>query len=432
MQAAPRPDASTAPRVAHVATRLCVGGMETVVAHLVRHMPRAEYRSEVWCLEDADTLGLELRSEGIPVQVLGKRGRYDVMLFARIAALLYRRRIAILHCHDELSWFYGAVASTLVPSTRTIMTMHGRRRNISRRHLIEQRMLATRTDAMVCVSQFLVQQLSKELAIPAERLVAVPNGIPHDVLMSDAAARIHARRLLGVSPDDFVVGTVGELSPVKNPTLAIEAAAIAHCSVPRLRLVLIGDGGLRGELEAVTRHRGAADIVRFAGLRRDVRRLLPALDAYLCCSDYEGVSLSILEAMMQGRPIVATAVGGNPEVLRNDAGVLVEPRQPALMAQALVRLAHDPDLRARLGARSRAVATERYGIGRMISDYRRLYATVMTHHRRRPFAQAEAQADDRTLRARPRCERWSVASAPDPFQESTGSRSGGRGSSSAV
>ncbi len=368
-------------RVAHLAARLPVGGMENVVASLVRGMPADRYESAIWCLEEADRLGCELRAGGTKVVELGRRRRRDLGLFWRVAALARASRIDILHCHDELSWFYGTIGASLAGVPRIIMTVHGRRAQIAKRHLREQRLLAWRTATIVCVSACLRQQLLDQLGVAATKVVAIPNGIPLPPCGSSAAAA-QARAALGVPQGALVVGCVGELSPVKNFDLAIEAVAVARALVPGLRLVLIGDGPCRPQLAQKVSALGLQEVVQFAGLRRDVETLWAGFDIYLCSSNYEGLSLSILEAMAAGRAVVATAVGGNPELVHpNETGVLVPSGDKTAMAGALVSLARDPAKRRSVGFRAQVLARRAYARETMIGNYDCLYRTALQQGR---------------------------------------------------
>ncbi len=361
-------------RLVHLCARLPVGGMESVVAALVRHVPPELYESSVWCLEDLDALGQELAAEGRAVLSLGKRRSRDLGLFLAIAKRLRAQRVDVLHCHDELAWFYGAVGARLAARrVRVVMTLHGRRNDISARHRLEQRLLATFTSSIVSVSEYLRRQVISELKLAGDRVTTITNGIDMTPADSGPEARLRARLRLGIPEDAVVVGSVGELSAVKNFDAMLEAAAAARRSMPSLRLVLIGDGALRARLEQKAATLGLHDAL-FAGVRRDVPALLPAFDIYVCSSDYEGISLSILEAMERGCAVLATEVGGNPELIRHgDTGLLVRKGDVTQLAGEMARLAGDPALREQLGRTAQRRVRRHYGVGRMTQDYLDLY-----------------------------------------------------------
>jgi glycosyltransferase involved in cell wall biosynthesis len=356
-------------RVAHVAERLIVAGMGHVIASLVRGMPPLRYQSAIWCLEEADILGQKLQSEGHEVLQLGRCWRRDFALLIRMASLIRRKRIDILHCHDELSWFYGTLAAWLGGASRVLVTMHGRRPDISTRHLYEQRVLTSATTAIISVSSYLSQQLLNEIRVAPRKLVTIRNGVPLVPMQPEQEQRRQARKVLGLREDAIVVGCVGRLAAVKNLDLLIAAAAAARAVVPNLHVVLIGEGPCQARLVRRVAALGLNEVVTFTGLRQDVAELLPGLDLYVCSSDYEGVSLSVLEAMVAARAVIATAVGGNSEIVRhNETGILVEKGNRQALAQAIIELSHDETRRS---------VEVHYGIERMIRDYDRLYQAVL-------------------------------------------------------
>lgn len=363
--------------VAHLATRLIVAGMGNVIASLIREMPADRYQSAVWCLEEADILGQQLRTEGYEIIELKRRWRRDFALLIRIARLLRKNQVDILHCHDELSWFYGAIAGWLAGKRRVLVTMHGRRTDISSRHLYEQKILARITTAIIAVSSYLNQQCIKEIKISPKKMITIYNGILIPSRQPEQEQRYRARKILGLPEEVIVVGSVGRLAEVKNFALLIDAAANARAAIPSLRVVLIGEGPCYAHLIRKVAELGLSEIVTFTGLRQDVAELLPALDLYVCSSNYEGVSLSILEAMMAGLAVIATAVGGNTEIIRhNETGILIEKGNQLALTNAIVDLAHDENYRHRLGEQARRAGEANYCIDRMIRNYDSLYMEV--------------------------------------------------------
>ena len=382
-----RSDRAPRLRVAQIAARLPVGGMENVVASLASGLDRKTFETRIWCLEEADELGHELRAAGQPLVEFHRAKRRDLGLIFRLRARARAERIDVLHCHDELSWFYGTLAAALLPKLAVVTTMHGRRRDISRRHMIEQRLLAARTDAVVSVSTYLRDQLVRDLQMPCERITLIINGVRMDPPPISCEA---ARRLLGLPLEALVVGCVGELSPVKHFDLAIDAFASVAASMPAAHLVLVGNGACRAELEAQGRALGLSDRVHFEGVRRDVPSLWPAFDVYVCSSHYEGTSLSVLEAMAAARAVVLTAVGGNTALVTDRVtGRLVPTDDSAAMSGALIELLRDEELRRTLGANARAVVNRRFSLDATLDAYAALYRRVAAARRSAPRGSEE-------------------------------------------
>jgi glycosyltransferase involved in cell wall biosynthesis len=220
----------------------------------------------------------------------------------------------------------------------------------------------------------LAQQIASELQLRADAIVTIKNGVSVQLKTPTPADRAAARLALGLSADCVAAGSVGELSPVKNLEMALEAIASARARVPRLAMAFIGDGACRPRLIERVRQLGIHDAVVFAGLRRNVPELLPALDVYLCSSNYEGISLSILEAMASGRAIIATEVGGNPELIQPGiSGSLVPKGDARAMADELARLAGDESLRSDLGAGAQLLVASKHSVDQMVSRYESCY-----------------------------------------------------------
>jgi glycosyltransferase involved in cell wall biosynthesis len=213
----------------------------------------------------------------------------------------------------------------------------------------------------------------------AERRVGViHNGIEPGAAPS-LGDRVRARRLLGVDDTAFVVMAVARLDPVKDFPTLVDAFAIVRRQLPRARLVIVGDGPERARLEACVDASNAAASVDIIGYRAGVRQLLPAADLYVSSSISEGISITILEAMAAGVPVVATAVGGTPEVLPTpeDGGILVPSRDPGRLAAAILSLVHDAPARAAIAAAGRRRLESAFTLDRMVDDYVRTYRRLL-------------------------------------------------------
>jgi glycosyltransferase involved in cell wall biosynthesis len=190
-----------------------------------------------------------------------------------------------------------------------------------------------------------------------------------------APRRADVRRRLGADDDVLVLGTVARLDPVKDLGSLLRAVAELAPRVP-VTLAVVGDGPERGALERTASDLGIASRVRFLGHRDDAREWLAGCDVYVNSSVSEGVSLTILEAMAAGLPVVATRVGGTPEVVTMDCGRLVPPRDPMTLAAQLSELRNNPALRVRLGAAARQRVEAMFSLDRMVREYRDVYGRL--------------------------------------------------------
>jgi glycosyltransferase involved in cell wall biosynthesis len=192
------------------------------------------------------------------------------------------------------------------------------------------------------------------------------------------------REALGYRASDIVFGFVGRLVPIKDPTTLIRAFAQVLPRVPRARLMLVGDGELRPELERLVASLGLAPAVAFLGWRSDLCSVHATLDVLTLSSLSEGTPLALIEAMAAGRATIATSAGGTPDVVADGiTGLLVPARDPAALAEAMIRLAGDPALRSRMGIAGRARSLE-YRLDRLVADVERLYRRGLDRKRARP------------------------------------------------
>jgi len=363
--------------VVHLATRLTLAGVGNVVASLLRGMPAQSYRSSVWCLEEADVVGEDLRAEGHYLVELRKRHRRDIVLFFRLATLIRKEHVDILHCHDELSWFYGAIGARLAGMERILFTVHGRRFDTSRRHCWEQSVLGRLSTAVVCVSSSLRRQMIDEIGIPDVKAIVIRNGAPMEALTSQISQRQRVRQALRIPESAILIGSIGRLDPVKNLDLLLEASAAAARIIPSLKILLAGEGPSKQELIEKTAELAIENRVSFLGLRKDVSDLLSAIDLYVCSSDREGISLSILEAMAAERAIIATAVGGNLELVQHDrTGLLIDRGDHEALVQAIITLSKNSRKRVELGREARRFVQANFSVNRMLHDYDCLYQSL--------------------------------------------------------
>lgn len=365
--------------VVHLATRLTLAGVGNVVKTLVMGFDASSYSTETWCLEDLDVVGEELRAAGRAVLNLQKCRRRDLPLFFRLATLIRQNHVDILHCHDELSWFYGTIGARFGGLKRIVFTVHGRRFDTSARHTWEQSILGSMSAAVVCVSSSLRQEMIEKVGISSSKAIVIRNGTPIPAVHTAVRMRQQARRGLRISDSAIVIGSIGRLDPVKNLDLLLEASADVLDRIPNIEIILAGEGPSKEKLLQKAVRLGISNKVHFLGLRKDVPDLLSAIDIYTCTSDREGISLSILEAMAAERAIIATAVGGNLELIESGkTGLLIDRGDRPALAGAIAALANDTGHRQRLGRQAAQAVETNFSVERMLLDYDRLYHSLIS------------------------------------------------------
>jgi glycosyltransferase involved in cell wall biosynthesis len=359
------------PGVLLVGLSLAPGGTERLIRDLADRL-RHDVRMAVCCIDEAGAWGEALAESGIPVTALERRPGFHPTIGARIAAVAARHGANVIHCHQYSPFVYGCVATVLRPA-RLLFTEHGRLADAppSRKRYMANQALRMLADRVFTVSSDLKAHLVSEGFSP-DRVEVLYNGI--DIRPAPGAdEREAARRTLGLPPDAYVGLTVGRLDPVKDYAGLVRAFAQVVLPRPDARLVLIGEGPERPVIERTIAECGLGSRVLMTGHREDVHALLPAADVFVNSSEFEGVSLTILEAMAACLPVVATRVGGTPEIVSPATGLLVRARDPGALAAALLALAADPDARCALGRAGRRTAEDRFSLERMIARYLAVY-----------------------------------------------------------
>ena len=362
----------TKPRVLQLVLSLSPGGTERLVIEICRHLA-GRIDSSVCCLDEPGSWAAELVPLNIPVLSLSRQPGFHPGLALELARVITARQVDVIHCHHYSPYVYGLLATVLHPRVRLVFTEHGRlsNRGPSRKRQMVNPMLACWPAKLCAVSADLKQQMVAE-GFPASRLHVVYNGIDAGE-PPRLSQRQATRAALGLPLDAFVVGTVGRLDPVKNLSTLLRAHAVLATEHAGARLVIVGDGPDREALRAEAQGLNLADSVIFTGYRSDVRAVMPAFDAYANSSTYEGVSLTILEAMAATLPVVATRVGGNPEVVvDHETGRLVQGNARALAA-ALLELARNPMRRHNMGEAGRWRVKRHFSLDRMVQAYAAAY-----------------------------------------------------------
>lgn len=360
-------------RVLQVVLSLAPGGTERLVLELV-HRLHASMPMAVCCLDDAGAWGRDLRAEGIEVSELGRPQGFHPRLGREVARAARRHRATVIHAHHYSPFVYSALGR-LWGGPPVVFTEHGRLSDAgpSAKRRLANAVLSRGARRVFSVSRELGDHLVAE-GFPARRVEVIHNGISLGPVPS-AADRAGVRASLGVADADMVVGTIARLDPVKDLGTLIAATRLIARRAP-IRLVVIGDGSERMRLEAAARDAGIADRVSFLGHRDDARTWLAGFDVYANSSISEGISLTILEAMAAGLPVVATGVGGTPEVVDDTCGRLVPARDGGALAAGLLELARSPETMRALGLAARARVEDHFTIERMVADYAAVYETL--------------------------------------------------------
>ncbi len=393
----PVPDAA-APLIVHLVHRLEVGGMENGLVNLINHLPVGRYRHAVICMTDSSSFARRIVRADVAIYALHKRPGKDPATYVRLWRLLRRLRPDIVHTRN-LATLEGMLAAVLAGVPGRVHGEHGRDvhdlDNTRRRYRWLRRAYRPLVQRYIALSAELEAYLRTAVGVPARRITRIYNGVDGVRFHPPAGARDPLPCGDPAPPGVTVIGSVVRMEAVKDPLNLVRAFLRLIERRPqaraRLRLAMVGDGPLREDAAALLRAGGAEDLAWLPGSRDDVPAWLRGFDVFVLPSLAEGISNTILEAMASARPVVATRVGGNPElVVEGETGLLVPRADPGALAEALGRYLDDPALARRHGAAGRRRVEAVFGLDAMVTAYQAVYDGL---RRRRAPSRISAAGD---------------------------------------
>ncbi len=362
-----------------------VGGAEQLILVTAPRLQRLGFDVTVACLKGWGPIGDELERSGVRAVALGASGALDVRVAGRLLALLRRERTQILHAHRFLANLVARVIGRMAGVPVVIATHHDTDYEIGFAGRLLEGATASMSDTVLACSEAVRRHAIRAYGLRHGHVRTLRNALPDPgASWSDPARRARARQELGAAPGEQLIGTVGRLiEPKKGIPVFLTAARSLAEKLPDVRFVIVGDGPARSRLEETATRLGVAHRTTFAGERRDIPRVMDALDLLVQPSNWEGFGLTLLEAMAVGRPIVATRVGGIPEVvLDGRTGTLVPPGDPDALAGACFDLLADGERAARFGEAGRERVRAEFSIDRLVNDTASLYRELHDRARR--------------------------------------------------
>jgi len=362
------------PHLAHFVYSMQIGGLEELVLNLVRKTDPEKYRLSVVVLREDGPLSKEIEKLGIPVHRMKGGEGFSWSLIRQVSALIRRQEIDLIHTHDLGPFIYGGLAMFLNRNRNVFHTEHSYLSQDSPRLRLFEKWLSRWARLIIADSDDVARVLIEQQKISSDKVVTILNGI--DVQRFAAADPKPFRRELGIDRRALLLGTVGRLVPVKNQSLLLRAFARLRKKEKTAHLVIVGDGPERTVLQQETSQLRLERWVHFTGSRRDIPQILAAMDLFALPSLSEGLSLTLLEAMAAGKPVVATRVGGNPEVIEDGRnGLLVTSDDVDELAAALQTLASKRrTMAARMAQQGRQTVAEKFSLDAMVRAYENIYA----------------------------------------------------------
>lgn len=369
-------------RVLHLVDKLAmrgatIHGMAQLLLNWWPAFEDSEYELQVCVLRGFEGGIPTFAEHGIHVTDLD-RHKFDPRTVLDLVKLIRSRRIAVLHCHGYGSCTFGRIAATLA-GIPAIVHEHMVDESPPVYQRVSDLCLAPFTAHAIAVSEAVAAFMADHRHVPRSSIDVVYNAI-RDMTV-DAPSEPDRRSLaseFGIDPAFPVVGIVGRLDPVKGHDLFLDAARLVLESVPETQFLIVGDGQLRNELAARADRLGISAKVFFVGYRPDIPAVMSLLDVYACCSTYEGLGLANLEAMSLAKPVVATAVGGIPELIEHGrSGLLVPAGEPEAMAQAIIEILHSEELRTTLGRGALKRYEEDFRLSAVAKQLKDVYDNVL-------------------------------------------------------
>lgn len=362
--------------VLYLITELDVGGAQVALLRTLKGLDRVRFSPAVACLYNGDkSVAREIRALGIPVFDARMRNKRDVLALWRLYGEIRRVRPVILHTHLFHANLPGRILGKLAGVPIIICTEHSMALESRLRYRLN-RLTIRLVDRVIAVSANVRDFCISGIGLPAEKVTLIYNGIEMPAVPGVSCRT--ARAALGLSPDGTVLGVVSRLDPAKGVDILIRALP----ALENVTLTIIGDGAERAALETLAEELGVAGRICWAGYRPDVYSLLPAFDVFVQPSRFEGLPTTVMEAMAAGLPVVATAVGGTPEVVEDGkTGLLVPPADPIALAQAITRLLEDTDLRSALGRAGYERVVKLFSVEQMVRQTEALYEELLREKR---------------------------------------------------
>jgi len=363
-------------RVGFVLHVMQVAGAEVLTREIVRRLG-SRIVPTIFCLDAVGRIGEEMQRHGIDLVCFHRKPGRDWGVSRHMAAAIRERDLDIVHAHQYSPFFYAALAKALCwGRPKLILTEHGRHypdKVSPVRRAVNRLLLDQLADAVTACCHFSAEGLSRTDGFAGKRIEVIENGIEVD-RYGPAADQQKLKESLGLEPHRVYIIHVARHHPVKDQPTLLRGFAACATDLPRVDLLMVGDGPLRGELEQLAVELRIPNRVKFLGIRTDIPDLMRAADVFALTSVSEAASLTLLEAMASGLPAVVTNVGGNPEIVRHEREGLLFPRGDfAACGVALHRLFHEPLLAAKLGTAGRERVRAHYRLDRTVEQYDRLY-----------------------------------------------------------
>lgn len=367
---------STKTKILHLTYHMGIGGTEQVISQLVQNANHTEFDNSILCIEgEVGAIGMALQESGVVFHTLNRTPGFDFKLIKSIRALLANNHIDIIHCHQYTPYVYGVLAA-LGTHTKVIFTEHGRfhpdRYSWKRRAV--NPVLGLNTAAITAISQATKDALAHYEWFNRKSIEVIYNGIKARNTADVKNTIETTNHEWNLTNQHLVFGTITRFDTIKNLPMMIRAFAKVYQTHKHTRLLLVGDGDERADIEALVHELKLNDAVIFTGFQTDTAKFMARIDVYVLSSFSEGTSMTLLEAMSLEKCCVVTRVGGNVEIIQHESnGLIVESDNTEQLADTFLRLVPDTEIRHQLGATAKSTFEAKFNQTQMIERFARIY-----------------------------------------------------------
>ena len=372
--------------ILHLVNQYSIGGAEVVLANLCRHSS-SNINNIICSFNAPDETFVKSQGALQTVVTLQKRVGNDFRIIPSIISIIKQHNINIVHAQGWATYLEGLIAAkiNLQRKCKFIFAFHGKtiediKFGIFLRRILAKKAASYFTDKIIAPSNNMADDYCKTFRISKKRICTIYNGID----LNHFAKKVpNAKEKIGINANNYVVGFVGRLDPIKNltglfTTFNMFLKKLSHSSRKNITLLLVGDGEEKNKLKKLSQQLGLENQIVFFGPSNNVPRCLSAMDVYIQPSLYEGNSITIIEAMAASLPVISTDVGGTSEIINNDVdGFLSQPDDYACMANKLFDLYNSPSLRQKIGTAGKMAVYSKFSVERMVEDYEQLYNNVL-------------------------------------------------------
>lgn len=360
--------------ILHLTYHMGIGGTEQVIYQLVKNADDALFENAIVCIEgEVGPIGQQLEQTGTKFHILNRSPGFDTSLIKSVRQLIKSERIDVVHCHQYTPYVYGVLAAQFT-GAKVVFTEHGRFHpdRYSWKRRVVNPLLGFTTSSIVAISAATKEALAEFEWFRRSSIEVIYNGIE-----TTTPTNTRINNELNLSEQNIVFGTITRFDTIKNLPMMVNAFAKVYNKYPNARLLLVGDGDQKPDIEALVEQLKLGKAVIFTGFQTDTRKFMSMIDVYILSSFSEGTSMTLLEAMSFSTCCVVTAVGGNVELIQHDLnGLVVESDNTPQLSEALLHLANDETTRKRLGSEAKNTFDEKFALDQMIQSYKDVYLRI--------------------------------------------------------